>query len=91
MIKHFSGCGCVDCRQERVIKTLADVVKNLDMTDKQILSACKPKPLYYSNTQVRSMARACIVCSMTVKGKFSDLESHAEQNCPPTPGRRTTV
>ena len=52
-------------------------MKTAIMTDKQILSECKPRALYYSNTQGKRQARPCILCGTTIIGKFADLEQHA--------------
>ena len=48
----------------------------INMTDKQILVECRPKPLYYSTTYGRHQARPCILCGTTILGKFDDLEAH---------------
>jgi len=48
----------------------------VDMTYKQILAECRPKVLYYLNTEARRQARPCILCGTTVTGKFDALEEH---------------
>ena len=48
-------------REELAMKILSAAVKTLDMTDKQILAACRPKPLYYA-TMTTSSQRTCLWC-----------------------------
>ena len=74
---NYKTCGCPHCRDRFGMEVLTDAVKSLDMTDKQILTACRPKPLYYTNTYGKRLARPCILCGDTVMGTFADLESHA--------------
>ena len=64
-------------RQTLGIQILTGAVKSPDMTGKQILTACRPKPLYYANTYGKRLARPCILCGTTIYGTFTDLESHA--------------
>ena len=45
--------------EEYAINILADAVKSLDMTDKQILASCKPKLLYYA-TMTHWNKRTCL-------------------------------
>ena len=52
----------------------------VDMTDRQILAECRPKPLYYSTTYGRRLARPCLLCGETIHGNFAALESHAAEN-----------
>ena len=47
------------------------------MTDKQILTDCKPRPMYYANSYGRRLARPCLLCTKTISGTFGDLEYHA--------------
>lgn len=47
----------------------------VNMTDKQVVNACKPKPVYYSNTYGRCQARPCLLCGKTIKGTLADLEN----------------
>ena len=47
--------------EEYAINILADAVKSLDMTDKQILAACKPKLPYYA-TMTKWSRRTCLWC-----------------------------
>lgn len=49
----------------------------ISMTDKQILTESRPRPLYYSNTMGRRQARPCILSGTVIMGRFSDLEDHA--------------
>ena len=54
-------CGCQTCREETGTQILTVAVKTLDMTDKQIVTACKPKPLYYRSMSKWSR-RTCLWC-----------------------------
>lgn len=47
--------------EEHAIKILTAAVKTLDMTDKQILAACKPKLEYYA-TKTKTEQRSCLWC-----------------------------
>ena len=64
----------------RMMKTNIDIIEKVNkvqnMTYKQLLADCRPKLLYYSNTQGKNQARPCFLCGETVIGKFADLEAH---------------
>ena len=74
---NYKTCGCQHCRDRLGMQVLTDAIKSLDMTDKQILTACRPKPQYYSNSYGKHLRRACILCGREIQGTFADLESHA--------------
>ena len=58
---NYKSCGCIHCRERSKLATLADAVKSLDMTDKQIRAACRPKLKYYSS-MTKTSQRSCLWC-----------------------------
>ena len=70
-------------QQERcdalLTKAIEDACKVQDMTDKQVLAACRPRVDYYKNTYARRTARPCLICGNVVRGTFADLEFHHMQ------------
>lgn len=58
------------------IRAVTIRLQTANMTDKQILTATKPKILYYKNTEVIDCGRICLFCEERVNGKFVDLEKH---------------
>ena len=64
------------------LKVLADAVKSLDMTDKQIVTACRPKPVYYS-TMTKTARRSCMFCQTGTSGtRFHTSDPHAPYSEP---------
>ena len=53
-----------------------------ELTDAQIVSKHKPKPLYYTGTEKKKMARPCIVCGDVIQGTLATLENHVSMNHP---------
>lgn len=47
--------------EEYALQTLTAAAESLDMTDKQILAACRPEPQYYSG-MTKSARRTCLWC-----------------------------
>ncbi len=67
---NYKTCVCPDCRDRYHLKTLADAIKTLDMTDKQILAACRPKLPYYTNMN-KTSHRSCLWCHWTTERAHS--------------------
>jgi hypothetical protein len=53
-----------------------------ELTDAQIVSKHKPKPIYYIGTELKKMARPCLRCGDVIQGTLASLERHAEANHP---------
>ena len=47
-----------------------------ELTDAQIVSKHKPKPVYYKGTELKRMARPCMVCGDVIQGTLATLEHH---------------
>ena len=62
---------------EFALKILADAVKTLDMTDKQILASCKPK-LHYYDTMTKLAIRACLWCNWQTTNDSGCYHSHTK-------------
>ena len=46
------------------------------MTDAQVLKACKPKVKGYKETELQKYPRPCLLCGVQVEGTLGDLERH---------------
>ena len=53
-----------------------------ELTDAQIVSKHKPKPIYYTGTEKKKMARPCLMCGDVIQGTLATLEGHASRNHP---------
>ena len=67
----------IEKHEELADKILADAIKSLDMTDKQIVTACRPKPQYYS-TMTKTARRTCLWCRWNTEGRY---QTHTETIC----------
>ena len=52
------------------------VIATVNMTDAQIVKACKPKAKGYRETEGKRYPRPCIMCGLTVSGTVGDMERH---------------
>lgn len=68
--------------EEYALKTLADAVKTLDMTDKQILAASRPKPSYYTNMTMWDR-RTCLWCPWATNGKYGTFYTATHETIEP--------
>ena len=46
------------------------------MTDAQVLKACRPKVKGYKETELQKYPRPCLLCGVQVEGTMGDLERH---------------
>jgi hypothetical protein len=46
------------------------------MTDAQVLKACRPKVKGYKETELQKYPRPCLLCGVQVEGTLGDLERH---------------
>ena len=47
-----------------------------ELTDAQIVSKHKPKPIYYIGTEKKRIARPCLMCGDVIQGTLGTLENH---------------
>ena len=67
---------------DRRNRNMGGNVMSKELTDAQIVSKCKPKPIYYTGTEKKKMARPCIVCGDVIQGTLATLENHVSMNHP---------
>jgi hypothetical protein len=67
---------CMGGGYNRSDSNLGGNVMAKELTDAQIVSKHKPKPLYYTGTEKKKMARPCIVCGEVIQGTLATLENH---------------
>jgi hypothetical protein len=53
-----------------------------ELTDAQIVSKHKPKPIYYIGTEKKRMARPCLMCGDVIQGTLGTLETHVSMAHP---------
>ena len=53
------------------------------MTDAQVLKACKPKVKGYKETELQKYPRPCLLCGVQVDGTLGDLERHQSSHLVP--------
>ena len=53
-----------------------------ELTDAQIVKAHRPKPVFYTGTEKKRMARPCLMCGDVIQGTLATLEGHVSRNHP---------
>ena len=53
-----------------------------ELTDAQIVKAHRPKPVFYTGTERKKMARPCLMCGDVILGTLAMLEGHVSMNHP---------
>ena len=53
-----------------------------ELTDAQIVKAHRPKPIFYTGTEKKKMARPCLMCGDVIQGTLATLEGHVSMNHP---------
>ena len=73
---------CLGLCHDRDNRNLGGNVMSRELTDAQIVKAHKPKPVFYTGTEKKKMARPCLMCGDVIQGTLETLEGHVSRNHP---------